>query len=299
MNEVRRQASLSALGIQSWYARRSLAGAASSPAFEWASAADDTHSPAPLQAPPHAAPPRHATPEPAKATRTPRPSLAAVRASLEEEAAASASLDKTPQPEKNRHKAPVATAPDKTAAPAAMPEAPAGAPAETAPVAAAGDEEAHTQSAPASHELRLEGTLLSGQSLNLALDISQELSEEVQLKLAANILRALGDEPAGQPQPLCWPVFANAAVPGNDDQGLMRVAAALLRGQPSRPWLVLGPQMQALFQGLKAQEPARFTLWLANEASLQTLAANPASKRQLWQLLQAQVLATPLDPGRA
>ncbi|TVP56058.1 MAG: hypothetical protein EA349_08515 [Halomonadaceae bacterium] len=319
MNEVRRQASLSALGIETWYARGPLPGAAPSPVFEWAQGEEPVPEPLPLQAPQHLATARDAAPEPARDDRSPRPSLAAVRASLAGEGPVVSSAEALPASTAAAAApaAPVEDVAPPTDAPAkpvddalSVPPSESRLPpgntgntgtaeeAGSAEVAIAGDE-AVSVVAPASHELRLEGTFLSGRSLNLALDISQELSEAGQLKLAGNILRALGDEPVGQPQALCWPVFANAAVPGNDDEGLLRVVRSLLQEQPAKPWLVLGPQMLALFEALDGEPSQSFRLWLGNSASLQKLAANPQSKKQLWQQLQEQLQAIPLTPGGA
>lgn len=280
MNEARRQASLSAMGIQLWYARGPLPGAAASPAFDWV----PTES---VETPPQSTPGRDddsgaARSESARADRRPRPSLASVRESLKEAPSGKTADRVKPEAEAGKRDASV-TAPAAVAShsnKAVASEAP------ESPVAHG--------SAPGPQTLRLEGAFQAGQRLNLAMDLSQELSEAVQLSLAANILKALGEVPEERVQPLSWPVFANPSVPGNDDEGLLRLLPGLLDAYQGRPWLVLGEQMQSLFEALSGQSPTLAPVWLASSVSLQSLAADPANKAHLWHRLQQALSDQPL-----
>lgn len=267
MNEAQRQASLSAMGISMWYARGPLPGAAPSPVFDWVCPEAVVPRPSsPVEVPVPDAP-AGSVPEKVRGDRPIKPSLASVRESLVGE-----SPEKTPAPGDS---------------PASMAENTSG-PGAPEPGTLLHENPSGPQT------LRLEGAFQSGLRLNLAMDLSQELSESVQLALAGNILRALGESPAEPVQPLSWPVFANPSVPGNDDEGLLRVVTGLMASHQGRPWLVLGEQMQSLFSALAEKSPEVAPVWLTSPLSLQALAADPASKGRLWQQLQQALAEKPL-----
>jgi len=258
MNEARRQSCLAHMGVTLWYARAPLPGAAVSPDFDFS--IDTGTGPAEPAAPsPVPARPRVESPV-APPQEHSRRQMKSVRASLGETEA--------PQPE----------------APGA----------DKVPVA----EAAAVERAPASHKHRIQCALWSGRYLNLAVDLSNDVSEEVQLTLAANISRALGDEPEQQ-HSITWPVFANPDVPGNDDEGLLRIGDRLLATMPDRPWLVMGEQSSDFLNLLRESSgrEKRPVIWLVTTDSLQSLAADPTRKRALWEALQRQLAETPLTGG--
>lgn len=117
--------------------------------------------------------------------------------------------------------------------------------------------------------------------------VSEDASERLQDTLANNILAAMGASKPVEPEYLRWPVFANPLVPGNSFADFSRLLASMV-GQFEGCQLILLGVLPELPD--EEREP-----WLAQtlglpavdfRQSLAELAAVPAHKRSLWQALK-------------
>jgi hypothetical protein len=117
--------------------------------------------------------------------------------------------------------------------------------------------------------------------------VSEDASEGLQDTLANNILAAMGASQPVEADYLRWPVFANPLVPGNGFADFSRLLASMAVESEGRQLILLGvlPELPD-----EEREP-----WLAQtlgrpavdfRQSLAELAAVPAHKRSLWQALK-------------
>jgi len=141
---------------------------------------------------------------------------------------------------------------------------------------------------------RMQAVVCRGDLINLVVEYGPDTTLELQLRLAENLLRALGES---QPdfQLLQWPVFRNPRVPGNDREGLGRVLSTFMGEVGERPWLVLGTDAVAPLES--HLQACGQSIWLLYAVSLQGLAADPGAKRELWQQIQARLRESPLEIG--
>ena len=130
----------------------------------------------------------------------------------------------------------------------------------------------------------MQAAVLAGSAVNLVAAYGQDMTLELQLGLARNLLRALG-ESQPEPQVLQWPVFRNPRVPGNDREGLEKVLSGFLDEAGQHPWVLLGSDGIAPMAA--RLEASAHRVRLQYPVSLQGLAADPQAKRDLWQKLQA------------
>jgi hypothetical protein len=109
-------------------------------------------------------------------------------------------------------------------------------------------------------------------------------------RLAANILRALGDGVTAA-EALRWPVFSNPAVPGNDAAGAVEVISGMAETikRPRHLWLGLEPD--------DIDDPEEAGVWrqviaslgeatVSSAASLAALSSDPGAKKALWRSLR-------------
>lgn len=116
--------------------------------------------------------------------------------------------------------------------------------------------------------------------------ISTDASMELQQALARNILAALGAE-AEKSLFLQWPVFRNAAVPGNDEAGLSILLQDLRREFPPVAPILLGLcQGEGWADRAGWIEAALGKPLIDFEHSLATLATDAGRKRALWSRLR-------------
>lgn len=124
----------------------------------------------------------------------------------------------------------------------------------------------------------------------LVAGISDDASERLQEALASNILAALGDRSAVAPNYVRWPVFANPLVPGNGFADLSRLLSSMV-DKPEAGHLVLmgvmpGEQVENR-QGWLERTFGAITVDFPH--SLAELAAVPSYKRALWNELKPLV----------
>ncbi|WP_111497286.1 hypothetical protein [Marinobacter bohaiensis] len=260
--EAERQYYLSRMGIQLWYARSAVPGAAPTPDLDF------SESEAPEEVPDRSSAP----------VRLPA-SKGSVKALMQ-------SIDdgkESATPEKPA--AQDAPSPREVAGPAAETENKPGM-ASTAPQ----ESPAETVAASPLDNVSLDMGVWSGKRFTLLSALSGEVSAELQSQLAENILRALGDDDV-QHRRLGWPVFNNPRVMRGGGQQLERLLEALRESIIGERRLVcLGALHEeqgtdkALLAHLSSADDR-----LSGEDPLAALAADPARKRALWTLLQEQV----------
>lgn len=263
MSESERQYYLGKAGIQVWYARAPLPGAAPSPEFRFP--VDDS-APEPESDPIVPRPSRRASQRPAVegAGRERIAGIQALMAGSETEvpeAPKPVSADELPAADTE-----VSSSVDASPALGQAPEP-----------ARQGQIVAHL------------GCWVS-ERMVLVSGMSDEASERLQETLAGNILSALGERMTEESRHIRWPVFGNPRVPGNsvdDFHGLLRSVSSEFG---SRKLICLGVLMDDM--------PAGRSEWLASALgtpsvdfprSLAELAAVPEYKRELWQQLRSAV----------
>lgn len=121
----------------------------------------------------------------------------------------------------------------------------------------------------------------------LVSSLSGDASYQLQDALAKNILRAMGQTDITGFR-IQWPVFNNQLVPGNDRRGFCRIVSEQCRDYGSRQVVLLGlatdlakDEREELLSSIPGQRFVDF------ESSLAALSTNPNAKRSLWQLLKA------------
>lgn len=266
MAEAVRQFYLQQSGIQLWYARRPLPGAAASPAYDFSEPEPETS----IES-------EEVPPPPASGKAAGR--LAALQGMVSgkpEESAASEQPKAEPSKSVARNPVPPAEAPQ-PAAPAvtAEPETP-----------------ANDASTAVLDAVKANWGIWVGSGAVLVSELSSEASSQLQEALASNILKALHMSVEDQFR-IQWPVFRNPQVPGGDSAGLERVLASQQDRLKGRPVILLGVAGE-LAESVRQDYVSRVWKSVAvdSEHSLATLATDPNAKRSLWQALKAQVLAS-------
>ncbi|MDV3505203.1 2-isopropylmalate synthase [Marinobacter sp. M-5] len=265
-SEADRQYYLAMAGIQLWYAREPLSGAAPSAEFSFPET-PVTAEPADL------APPVPPAPSPVgnRARSGDNAGQAGQRiANLQALMSNAPSVSDHPPP--------------------ASPEVEVAVDSETPAIDAAGDapvSEAVPDDRLTVSNLRVTMGLWVANSRILVGRVSEDASEGLQDTLANNILAVMGASQPVEPDYLRWPVFANPLVPGNGFADFSRLLASMAGESEGRQLILLGvlPELPD-----EEREP-----WLAQtlgrpavdfRQSLAELAAVPAHKRSLWQALK-------------
>lgn len=127
-----------------------------------------------------------------------------------------------------------------------------------------------------------------GDQFALVSPVSADVSEELQAKLAANILRAIGDTQIQQKR-LVWPVFNNPRVLKSADRDLRMILHSLAEQVGQRKVVCLGSlsvqpeQHQALMAALSEAV-------MEAPDTLAALAGDHEKKRSLWHQLQDRAI---------
>jgi len=302
--EAERQFYLVMAGVQLWYARKPLPGAAPSPEFVFPLERDSTNAILPIpagnpSAPVHASSSAH-LPK-AKPLRRADPAAAARIADLQSLMKAG----KPDAPQSDRRPRPVEDVPDSTRfAPDSTPvmtPAPvtdvsplveiSPLPAVLSPTTRNSD-----QVVPTAEPLKVTLALWQGRHVSLIAALSSDASAKLQQALAHNILQSLGEKELSESVTVHWPVFNNLLVPGNQPQDLVGVLKPLLTGLNAKKLIVLGVNSDNRVTVDDARGPAPF--WLADALpalsqplmafrfSLAELAAQPQYKRELWKAIR-------------
>jgi len=288
-HEAERQFYLAMAGVQLWYAREPLPGAAPSPEFVFPLERDSTNAVLPIPAGNPSArvhAPSLAHLPKAKPLRRADPAAAARIADLQ--SLMKAGKTEAPQPDRRPRPAedvPARTrlAPDSTPVMTPAPVMDTSPPVEIAPL-------------PAAEPLKVTLALWQGRHVSLIAALSNDASAKLQQALAHNILRSLGEKELGESVTVHWPVFNNLLVPGNQPQDLVGVLKPLLTGLNAQQLVVLGVNSDNRVTVDDARGPAPF--WLADALpalsqplmafrfSLAELAAQPQYKRELWKAIR-------------
>jgi|GEM_PF-1018038 DNA polymerase III psi subunit len=142
--------------------------------------------------------------------------------------------------------------------------------------------------------LSLQAAFWHGSRLSLAADLGANPGREIQLRLGANIMHALG-EPGVSPEVMQWPAFENRALPGNDDAAFERLVKGITVSGVSFSWLILGPEsieiLSPRFRNLG------HGVRLSSELTLSHLVSDGTAKRDLWELIKQSNLHRPLGHG--
>ena len=301
-HEVERQFYLAMAGVQLWYAREPLPGAAPSVEFVFPLERALTtpvlpmpaeNPPAPVHAPSSAHLPK------TKPLRRADPAAAARIADLQSLMKAG----KTEAPQLNRRPEPVADAStDTRLAPDSTPVPVTGAsPPGIAPVPAAlSPTMRHPDPAvPTADPLKVTLAVWQGRNVSLVAALSNDASVKLQQALAHNILRSLGEKEPSENVTVHWPVFNNLLVPGNQPQDLVGVLKPILSGLSAQHLIVLGVNADDRVSADHAGGPV--PSWLAEALptlkqplkafrfSLAELAAQPQYKRDLWSAIREWV----------
>ncbi|PFG09832.1 2-isopropylmalate synthase [Marinobacter sp. LV10MA510-1] len=303
IHEAERQFYLAMAGVQLWYARAPLPGAAPSPEFvfpiERASAnavlpIPAGNPPTPVHAPSSAHLPK------AKPLRRADPAAAARIADLQ--SLMKAGKPEAPQPDRRPEPVedvPASTrlAPDPTPAPvtdASPPVEIAPLPAALSPTTRKSDQVVAT-----AEPLKVTLALWQGRHVSLIAALSNDASAKLQQALAHNILRSLSEKELGESVTVHWPVFNNLLVPGNQPQDLVGVLKPILSGLSAHQLIVLGVNADGRAGADHAGAVAPF--WLTEALptlkqppvafgfSLAELAAQPQYKRDLWSAIREWV----------
>lgn len=260
--EAHRQFYLGMAGIQQWYARNPLPGAAPSPEFRF----PVLEEPAPE---PVADSGKVANESAAVSAKTSQRSVKPI-ASLQ-------ALMDTPE-----------TAP-KARGKASMPR-------KEADVEATPSVESVTE-APleegVSNSLHLHLGVFTGIQFVLVANISGEASLRLQQTLADNILKAVGERQTTPVEWVHWPVFNNRLVPGNSMDNLASTMRYVFRDLRGKKVIVLGRNgtVDTDYAGNWLADSLGRSLDVEHQVSLAELATNPALKRSLWHQLKPLVMA--------
>lgn len=273
MNEAQRQFAMGVAGVRLWYARGPLPGAAPSPDFDFGEPSGQPEAPTEAATMPS---------RPRPASEASRSGLARLQGLLSETRADSGSEAQGRAVASNASASVTTTIPVRESprtAPAATDAEPAP---EQGPIAQPG-------SALAGKAIRFQWRFWIGEQWLLVSSCPDAASQGLEDRLAANILRALGDL-VTRTEAIRWPVFSNPAVPGNDAEGAVEVVSAMAEtvGRPKRLWLGLEPE---------DSDPDTSALWrdvsaslgkatVSFPGSLVALSSDPGAKRALWQALQ-------------
>lgn len=118
---------------------------------------------------------------------------------------------------------------------------------------------------------------------------SDQASERLQDSLAANLLKALGQQKVGSRRMLHWPVFRNPYIPGNSVEDFRDLLARTIRPGDDRSIILLGvmgssqtEQRQHCLGSLLRHLSVDFP------NSLAELSASPGQKRDLWAALKSR-----------
>ena len=291
-HEAERQFYLAMAGVQLWYAREPLPGAAPSPEFVFPLERDSTNAVLPIpagnpSAPVHA--PSSAHLPKAKPLRRADPAAAARIADLQ--SLMKARKTEAPQPDRRPRPAedvPARTrlAPDSTPVMTPAPVMDTSPPVEIAPL-------------PAAEPLKVTLALWQGRHVSLIAALSSDASAKLQQALAHNILRSLGEKELSESVTVHWPVFNNLLVPGNQPQDLLGVLKPILSGLSAHQLIVLGVNADGRAGADHAAALAPFWLTealptlkqppVAFSFSLAELAAQPQYKRDLWSTIREWV----------
>lgn len=112
--------------------------------------------------------------------------------------------------------------------------------------------------------------------------LSSEVSSALQETLALNILRSLGETDTCTLGAIHWPVFNNRLVPGSSLADLGSVMSHAISGLEDQRLLVLGVDDNIVGRALAAGEPKNNRQKIIFPHSLSEMAANPVLKRELW-----------------
>ncbi|TDT37903.1 hypothetical protein DES49_2867 [Halospina denitrificans] len=142
--------------------------------------------------------------------------------------------------------------------------------------------------------LSLQAAFWHGSRLSLAADLGANPGSDIQLRLGANIMHALG-EPGVSPEIVQWPAFENRSLPGNDDAAFDRLLNGIMAPSPSFSWFILGPEsieiLSPRFRGQGHEVRA------SSELTLSHLVSNGTAKRELWELIKQSELLRALGNG--
>ncbi|GGY68014.1 hypothetical protein [Marinobacter zhanjiangensis] len=273
MNEAHRQFVMGVAGVRLWYARGPLPGAAPSPDFDFGQ-------PEVPGAASGAVAERPTAPTPRSAAGASREGLARLQGLL-----AGGTTDSDTETRKNGAAGNVhAEGPGAVPATPESPRVP--------------DEQTEEGSLPEAPPVGQVHDALSGKAVGfhwrfwigeqwlLISSCPDTASRGLEDRLAANILRALGDS-VNSAEALRWPVFSNPAVPGNDAAGAVEVISAMAESvkRPSQLWLGLEPgniddaDEAALWRDICAplgEATVSFPVALA------ALSSDPGAKKALW-----------------
>lgn len=138
----------------------------------------------------------------------------------------------------------------------------------------------------ATHSIAVNLRIAITEQLVVVAQVGEDLPGDMQEKLLLQIGIAAGHVfTLDTLTKLSWPVFANRAVPGNDDAGLNVVLLPQLKPLIGRAWLGLGPQVVELMSTLdETQRSAAPRLMFKHDLSM--LATSGALKRALWDELR-------------
>jgi hypothetical protein len=302
-HEAERQFYLAMAGVQLWYAREPLPGAAPSPEFVFPLERALTETPLPVaagnpSAPVHA--PSSAYLPKAKPLRRADPAAAARIADLQSLMKAG----KTEVPQPKRRSEPVEDAPTGTrlasdSMPAPVTDAPLSVKITSVPAPLSPAVRHPAPVVPTAYPLKITLALWQGRDVSLIAALSNDASVKLQQALAHNILRSLGEKELGESVIVNWPVFNNLLVPGNQPQDLVNVLKPILSGLNTQYLLVLGASAD---EAPSADHAGGFVPpWLvealptlqqplmAFRFSLAELAAQPRYKRTLWSAIREWV----------
>lgn len=294
-HEAERQFYLAMAGVQLWYAREPLPGAAPSPEFVFPvdSASKNARLPIPADNPPtpaHA--PSSAHVPKAKSLRQADPAAAARIADLQSLMKAG----KTESPSPNQRPKPaeeVSTSARVVAKPTPLVEMTL-VPAVPSPAARPSDPFVRT-----AEPLKITLALWQGRHVSLIAALSSDASAKLQQALAHNILQSLGEKEPSESVAVHWPVFNNLLVPGNQPQDLVGVLKPILSGVNTQQLIVLGVNIgggvsaggagEAMPSWLVEALPTLTQPPMAFGFSLAELAAQPQYKRALWSAVREWV----------
>jgi hypothetical protein len=302
-HEAERQFYLAMAGVQLWYAREPLPGAAPSPEFVFPLKRALTETPLPTAAGHPSTPvyvPSSAHLPKARPLRRADPAAAARIADLQ--SLMKAGKTETLQPK--YHPEPVGNvttgarlAPDPSSAPvtdASLPVEMAPVPAPLSPAMRHPD-----PVVPTANPLKITLALWQGRDVSLIAALSSDASVKLQQALAHNILRSLGEKASSKSVTVNWPVFNNLLVPGNQPHDLVGVLKPILSGLDTQSLLVLGANADdrpstdhagVLVPSWLAEAlPTLKQPLMAFRFNLAELAAQPRYKRDLWNAIREWV----------